>query len=605
TATEFVDLSPDSDIYVTIEGHCAAIVPNAIIVISVFDRDSAKMVIRSVREARLPQDEGTNPAADLIGKEFFIPPALLDQLAHWVHFEQITPENASALFTCIEGEIPRITAIHANNHFYTISLISRQSLMGNFFFITPEKISPEDCALIEAYVHTAAGALRRRFAEDAQKMSEERFRSMADLSPFPVAIISPKGHYLYVNRQFTEVFGYTLQDVTTGKEWFEKAFPDPVLRDEATAVWKSDLAGSAIGRIRPRIFPVRSKNGKDREILFRPVTLADQNEYITYEDITEQRDAEKEIRAANQKMQDIIEFLPDPTLVIDNEKKVIAWNRAMEELTGVAREDMIGKGDHEYAIPFYGERRPMLIDIVDHPDPGIEPLYVSLWRPEEGVVIGEGFLPRFKKGEGLFAQGKASVLYNPQGERVGAIQSIRDLTHRKEMEEELRRSYAEMDQRVRERTDELAKTNIALENEIKRCNSIEVNLRQQESFYHTIAESFNDYIFVVDRKGRLKYVNPFMRSRFRLEKGDVTEGKNPDHFLEKYFEKLSLRVQSVFETGNLEHEELVTDTPSGEIILDTWLAPMRNDDGGPYAVLCIARDVTEFKRLQAKLAEKG
>ncbi|MDD1674756.1 MAG: PAS domain S-box protein, partial [Methanomicrobiales archaeon] len=166
------------------------------------------------------------------------------------------------------------------------------------------KISPEDCALIEAYVHTAAGALRRRFAEEAQKMSEERFRAMADLSPFPIAIIDPQGRYIYVNRQFTEVFGYTLQDVPNGKAWFEKAYPDPEMRCEVTAEWKSDLANSGIGKVRPRIFRMRCRNGKEREILFRPVTLADRNEYVTYEDITEQRAAEKEIRAANQKMQD-------------------------------------------------------------------------------------------------------------------------------------------------------------------------------------------------------------------------------------------------------------------------------------------------------------
>jgi PAS domain S-box-containing protein len=270
-------------------------------------------------------------------------------------------------------------------------------------------------------------------------MSEERFRGIADLSPFPIAIIDPGGHYLYINHQFTEVFGYTLSDLPTGKAWFEAAFPDPTLRNDAITAWRADLSSSEIGIARPRTFPVRCKDGTTREILFRPVTLADHNEYITYEDITEQKDAENAILAANQRMQDIIEFLPDPTFVIDTHKRVIAWNRAMEDLTGIPREDMIGKGDYEYSLPFYGERRPILIDIVDHNDPGIEANYRSVWR-EGNSITAEGFIPKFRGGKGLYLQGKASLLYNPKGERAGAIQSIRDLTQRKEMEDKIRKS---------------------------------------------------------------------------------------------------------------------------------------------------------------------
>ena len=54
-------------------------------------------------------------------------------------------------------------------------------------------------------------------------------------------------------------------------------------------------------------------------------------------------------------------FLPDATLVIDRQGKVIAWNKAIEEMTGIPVAETVGKGDYEYAIPFYGVRRPILI----------------------------------------------------------------------------------------------------------------------------------------------------------------------------------------------------------------------------------------------------
>ena len=48
---------------------------------------------------------------------------------------------------------------------------------------------------------------------------------------------------------------------------------------------------------------------------------------------------------------DIIDFLPDATFVINNNGIVIAWNRAIENLTGFKAEDMMGKGNYEYSLP--------------------------------------------------------------------------------------------------------------------------------------------------------------------------------------------------------------------------------------------------------------
>ena len=67
---------------------------------------------------------------------------------------------------------------------------------------------------------------------------------------------------------------------------------------------------------------------------------------------------EESLWESERRLADIIFFLPDPTYTIDPEGKFIAWNLAMEEMTGIKATDMIGKGDHEYSLPFYGERRP-------------------------------------------------------------------------------------------------------------------------------------------------------------------------------------------------------------------------------------------------------
>lgn len=145
-----------------------------------------------------------------------------------------------------------------------------------------------------------------------------------------------------------------------------------------------------------------------------------------------------ELRNSERRQSDIINFLPDATFAINSEGKIILWNRAAEKLTGLKAEEMLGKGNHEYSIPFYGIRRPVLIDLVLKPDPEIENLYPYVKR-EDGVVVGESYTRSIGHGE-TYILGTAAPLYDSAGKIIGAIESIRDITERKKTENALRES---------------------------------------------------------------------------------------------------------------------------------------------------------------------
>ena len=153
----------------------------------------------------------------------------------------------------------------------------------------------------------------------------------------------------------------------------------------------------------------------------------------TCEDITEKKRAQEELRESRQFLEDIIQFFPDAIMVIDNGGRVVAWNRAMESLTGVVADDMVGKGEYEYSLPFYNERRPMLIDLVLRSDTDVVRKYLSVERRGE-TLCAETFMPVTER----HLQGTAAVLRDCGGEIIGAIESIRDVTKRKQMEEALR-----------------------------------------------------------------------------------------------------------------------------------------------------------------------
>jgi two-component system, sporulation sensor kinase E len=136
---------------------------------------------------------------------------------------------------------------------------------------------------------------------------------------------------------------------------------------------------------------------------------------------------------------EIVEFLPDATFVLDKERRVIAWNLALEEMTGLSKEDIIGKGDYAYSVPFYGTARPILIDFIFREDRENEILYSFVERKGHRV-FAETYCPLLYDGKGAYLWGIASPLFDDHGNLIGAIESIRDITKRVQGEKELRLS---------------------------------------------------------------------------------------------------------------------------------------------------------------------
>jgi len=192
-----------------------------------------------------------------------------------------------------------------------------------------------------------------------------------------------------------------------------------------------------------------SQENKSEEKYSKITIDGQQYRLMSAADIIDRERAEKALKESERKFFDIIEFLPDATFVIDLEDKVIAWNRAMEEMTGIGKKDMIGKGDHVYTIPFYGERRRHLMDLINVNDPETESKYQHVQRKGH-TLYAETFTPALYGGQGAYVWATAAPLFDAHGNRVGAIESIRDITDRKLAEEKLRESLREKEVLIRE-----------------------------------------------------------------------------------------------------------------------------------------------------------
>ncbi|HNX18356.1 MAG TPA: PAS domain S-box protein [Methanoregula sp.] len=185
------------------------------------------------------------------------------------------------------------------------------------------------------------------------------------------------------------------------------------------------------------------KDGRCFDRYSAPMTGPDTTYYgrIWYfRDTTEQKRYEEKLRASEEKMAAIIDFLPDATFVIDTNGILIAWNRAMEKWTGIPARDVIGLGDYEYALAIHGFRKPVLIDFALNPDRENPGIYTSFKR-EGNTYTGETF-STYAKREGIWIWGTASPLYDATGAVIGAIESMRDISAIKQTEQALKEREA-------------------------------------------------------------------------------------------------------------------------------------------------------------------
>lgn len=287
--------------------------------------------------------------------------------------------------------------------------------------------------------------VERRKVEDALRKSEERYRRLAENAPDVVYRYEflPRRRFTFVSPSVIRITGCSPEEYYADADLpFKLVHPDDTVLLECIYRRETFLDG-----VPPLCLPELRWIREDGTIVWTeehtaPI-LDEGGNIIAIEtisrNITQRKKAEEALQIAHQKLLGIIEFLPDATLVIDNERRVIAWNKAIEIMTGIPKEDILGRGDHAYAVPFYGDTRPMLIDMVFETDVEFPHEYDFI-RKKGNTIYAEAFVPQTYLGEGAYLWIMASPLLNDSGHLIGAIESIRDITEHKVMEQEVRKN---------------------------------------------------------------------------------------------------------------------------------------------------------------------
>jgi diguanylate cyclase (GGDEF)-like protein/PAS domain S-box-containing protein len=319
----------------------------------------------------------------------------------------------------------------------------------------PATLSRIDGSKFEALLTvTVAGNQKARFglirdvthmreAQRALAESEARYRRLVDNAPDIIYRWSfAKQGFDYISSAARDITGYGPEEITANSDLFWRVIHDQD-REQVTKHWASLLHGQG-PTVSQQEFRIVSAKGGTRWLRERSALIRDEvDQVVALEgiatDITERKLVEQELVKGQHMVEDTLQGLPVAVMVIDQERKVVHWNRAMEGLTGVPAAEMVGS--KSYWQPFFLEPRPLLADLVldgdyEHLDKRYGAISLKASQNVQDGLEGESFFPILgENGRHLYFL--AAPIRDEQGQVVRAVETLVDLSDKHELEQEL------------------------------------------------------------------------------------------------------------------------------------------------------------------------
>jgi PAS domain S-box-containing protein len=313
----------------------------------------------------------------------------------------------------------------------------------------------------------------------------------------------------------------------------------------------------------------------------------------------DRRCVQDELRDSRKQLSDLINFLPDATFAIDLKGRIIVWNRMMEELTGVPPDAVLGTRDSSWALPLRGDRRSALAECIVNADEEPEKQFPNLERSGDRF-IAEMYHPSLREGKGAHFWLTASPLYNSTGNVVGAIESIRDITQRRETEEKLKRTYEDLNAAY----EQLTATEEELRQNYEELAKSQQDLIRSEERYRNVVEDQTEFICRFTPEGKLTFVNDAYCRYFGLDQKNCM-GKHhsvilPPEDIPRMEEQLS-RLSRENPVAVIDHRIIM---PNGEVRWQHWSDRAIFDRAGRVIEYqSVGRDITGRKSTEKALYE--
>ncbi len=437
-----------------------------------------------------------------------------------------------------------------------IPLLSRGELTGVLFGCSARAVDPATChpaTLAHLGRHFGLAVANAR-AHAALRAAEGLERSILNSSTDVLYKALPDGSLVFMSSQVEQLTGHTREEFLSMPDlWRSLLHPDdrPVLSERISRQTGSEERATLEYRLLPRRTAayrwlrdsfryVRDETGKVSSIIG------------TVTDITDAVERERALRESQELAGNVLESVHEGVVVYDEEFTCVSWNKALEGMTGIPREQMVGRG------------------VLDPDREGSGSLGQLLRRALLGETVNSDevakALPLAEKDRTLW--GRFSPLRDRSGRTIGVVGTITDVTRRKVLERDIQES---------------------------------------EETLRNVIDAMGDALMITDLQGKVWEVNREFSLLTGYPRSEVLGLIFPYPWLmDEEMAKFVTWIAALREKRYLRDFDMTWRAKDGRtfaISLNTTL--LRNAQGEPVAMLNLARNITERRQLANELAVKN
>ncbi len=267
----------------------------------------------------------------------------------------------------------------------------------------------------------------RKQAEDALRESEQRFDEIARQATEMIWETDAVGLYTYMSEVSEALTGYSPEELV-GKKHFYDIHPREgrdAFKEGALAAFAQRVSFSGMEN------PIERKDGRIVWVSTNGMPILDSDGNLagyrgSDTDITERKQADEALREANQFSQEIISSAQEGIVVYDRDLRYLVWSQFMEQLTGVPASDVLGRHPAE-VFPFLRET-----GVIEN----LEKALAGEMTPAMDVPYSSS-----DTGRSGWTSQMSGPLRNAEGEIIGVINTVREITEQKTTQDALAREY--------------------------------------------------------------------------------------------------------------------------------------------------------------------